>query len=52
MANIKKSTEREERSLNPVLRFVSKIDGWMMKHAKGRCAFRIVREDHFCEKRV
>jgi F420H(2)-dependent quinone reductase len=38
MANssIKKSTEREERSINVIIRLLSKIDGWMMRHAKLR----------------
>ncbi len=35
-SNIKKSTESEERRLNPIIRFVSKIDGWVMRHTKLR----------------
>ena len=35
-SNIKQSTEREERRLNPIIRFVSKIDGWIMRHTKLR----------------
>ena len=39
-SNIRKSTEREERSINPIIRLLSKIDGWMMKHAKLRLVAR------------